>query len=144
MSALRLYSPVELQLFSGDDLYGSSANCCETDRSDPDLSETHGPSDELDIAVLPFPHRRGLGGVLRWDAAGQSRETPRSLAGESQTPLDRARLLHLHRCCPSCGRGGTVPREAAGLQAMCLAQPVPGSTTLLGFGCHHCEHEWSV
>ena len=129
MSALRLYSPVELQLFSGSD-----AACETTDWSDA----------EADTPVIPFPSRRMVWGNRSWDTSHKNAGSHRSVATDSQTPLDRARLLHQHRCCPTCGRGGTVPREAAGMQALCLSMPVPGTTALLGFGCHHCGHEWSV
>lgn len=129
MSALRLFAPVELQLFPRDDVSG------------PTLSPMTGDDD---VAVLPFP------GFQHQGSWGRSGTTSRHVSRKdfesagAQTPLDRARLLHTHRCCPDCGRGGTVPRESADPQAMCASMPVPGSSTLLGFGCHHCGHEWSV
>jgi len=129
MSALRLFSPVELQLFPGEDLSGPTLAPLAADD---------------DVAVIPFPTLRR---PANWGRTGTASSNGARRAMDlvaTQTPLDRARLLHTHRCCPDCGRGGTVPREAADLQAVCLSMPVPGSSTLLGFGCHHCGHEWSV
>jgi hypothetical protein len=134
MSALRLFAPAELQLFPRDEV------------SPPGLSPALGDDDG---AVLPFPTLRRTANGVRTGTASRM-VTGHSMARNSwdsaaaQTPLDRARLLHTHRCCPDCGRGGTVPREAAGIQAVCLSMPVPGTSTLLGFGCHNCGHEWSV
>jgi hypothetical protein len=129
MSALRLYSPVELQLFSGGDSDREAADCAGS---------------ETDLPVIPFPAQHRAGGRRAWDGSFEDVDAHLSLAVNFQTPLDRARLLHQHRCCPTCGRGGTVPREAVGMQAMCLSMPVPGTRALLGFGCHHCGNEWSV
>jgi len=132
MSALRLFAPLELNVFHGDDL-------AHNDSLDHDGSD--------DRFVIPFPtlHRvdfPGTGHSGRGGVVGQHRSA--STAATLQSPLDRARLLHQHRCCPECGRGGTVPREAVALQAACLSMAVPGTSSLLGFGCDHCGNEWSV
>jgi len=132
MSALRLFAPVELNVFRGDDL-------AHNDRLEHDGSD--------DRVVIPFPtlHRFDFPNAARTGRAGiLGHHHSAELSTDRQSPLDRARLLHQHRCCPECGRGGTVPQEEMPLQAACHSMAVPGASSLLGFGCDHCGHEWSV
>lgn len=58
------------------------------------------------------------------------------------TPLDRARLLHQNRTCPCCGHGAVEPLELRDGQLDRFHRVIPGTATIVGFHCLHCENEW--
>ena len=64
--------------------------------------------------------------------------------GHDAGPVSRARALHANRFCRSCGHAAVDPvtlndglRDGSG-------QYVPGTATLVGFHCRHCQTEWPV
>jgi len=122
MSAIRLYAPPRLGLFTGDLEPGS-------------VAETQGP----------------LPAVLRLYDPDPTPEVVAFVAppGSRQSPLERAALLHRNRCCGNCGRGTPVPQceqtnDWSRSRAFGGESPVPGVGTLRGFECEHCGHAWSV
>ena len=105
MSALRLFQPAALSVYLGDDF-------------------DNFPNDDHDQPV-----------ILRFPGAHGDRHSDEAFDRGNQSPLERARLLRLHRECPDCGRAGVVPREANQAIAACATIAVPGASPLLGFGC---------
>jgi len=94
--------------------------------------------------------------LFRGDEVGQrpaipSADEPRILNYESyatrwrryrNTPVNRARSLRTNDRCPKCSRGVVEPLELAdGLRSR-NNLPVPGTATLVGFHCLHCDWEW--
>jgi len=58
--------------------------------------------------------------------------------------LRRARAIHRSQRCPDCERARIIPLELRDGRLDGSGQFVPGSSTLVGFRCEHCRHEWST
>lgn len=93
--------------------------------------------DEIDSAavgadepmILPFPVSRRLSAHV--DAA----------------PMDvitRARVLFANRHCEECGYPVVEPIELGDSIRNKNGLAIPGTSTLVGFRCQGCHHEWSV
>ncbi|MEW4487602.1 hypothetical protein AB1L42_05945 [Thalassoglobus sp. JC818] len=61
-----------------------------------------------------------------------------------QRAEDRARLEFRNRTCPHCDRTTVDPIELRDGQFGRNGAMIPGTGTLVGFGCHACGHEWPV
>jgi hypothetical protein len=55
---------------------------------------------------------------------------------------DRARLQHRNRACPICNRVTVESIELKDGQLGRNGRMIPGTGTLVGFGCNACGHEW--
>lgn len=60
------------------------------------------------------------------------------------TVLTRTRAIHDNQCCPVCDRSAVEPLVAKDAWIGRNHRPIPGTATLLGFRCVHCEHQWSA
>ncbi|MFN9271331.1 MAG: hypothetical protein ACK5V1_22140 [Planctomycetaceae bacterium] len=127
MSAIRLYAPTRLELFTGD--------------LDRDHAESAHQGRDLVARADALPPV-----VLRlWNPdAGVDREARQAAPHPGLSLLERAAALHRNRCCPHCGRGTPVPQCDAPHGASLGQHAIPGEGDLLGFDCHSCGHYWSV
>ncbi len=57
-------------------------------------------------------------------------------------PLSRARTIHNNRRCCYCGHPMVEPIELDDGILNRNRLPVPGTATLVGFRCEHCQSEW--
>jgi len=72
---------------------------------------------------------------------------PRSNRMPQQAGMDlltRARVLSRNARCPNCGHGVVEPLDLGDARLDRAHQPVPCSSTLVGFYCHRCDSEWTV
>ena len=63
------------------------------------------------------------------------------------TPMDvvtRARVLFSNRACRECGYPVVEPLELPDSTLNLSGLAIPGTSTLVGFRCCGCDHEWSV
>jgi hypothetical protein len=120
MSTLKVYRPRSLSLFHPQIADWESAPAGEDATEDP--------------VILKFP-------VMEERIAG--RIGPRNPALECD-PVQRARILHLNRSCPDCGRGATVPQEADCPSNATGAWSIPGTAPIAGFCCDFCGNQWQV
>jgi hypothetical protein len=58
--------------------------------------------------------------------------------------LTRTRAIHHNQCCPICDRAKVEPLVANDAWVGRNNLPIPGTATLEGFRCVHCEHRWSA
>ncbi|MFM7162695.1 MAG: hypothetical protein ACKO3P_20235 [Planctomycetaceae bacterium] len=127
MSAIRLYAPTRLELFTGD---------LDRDQAEP---VTLGQDAVARTEVQPPVVLR----LFRPDA--EPDHDTRLVAPQRRlSPLERAAALHRNRCCPQCGRGAPVPHCDAPHASRLGQHAIPGEGDLLGFDCHTCGHAWSV
>lgn len=56
--------------------------------------------------------------------------------------LQRSRIIHDNRQCPSCHHPVVTPLELRDGLVGRNGLPVPGTATLVGFHCERCEDEW--
>lgn len=73
--------------------------------------------------------------ILRFPGAGRTAEV---------ATLHRARKLHSNARCRFCNRPTVRPVEYADACLNRNNRPIPGTATLAGFYCTHCEAEWSA
>lgn len=62
-------------------------------------------------------------------------------------PMDvitRARVLFANRHCEDCGYPVVEPIELGDSIRNKNGLAIPGTSTLVGFRCHGCQHEWSI
>jgi hypothetical protein len=90
-------------------------------------------------AILPFT-RCAEPRAIRIEAAVQINRG--HAAG--QELLTRTRAIHDNQCCPVCDRAAVEPLVAKDAWIGRNQRPIPGTATLLGFRCCHCEHRWSA
>ena len=121
MSSLKLFSPRTLSLFRP-----SVADWRPEVDDDPD-----GP------VILRYP-----GADVSHSGRIAGRIGPEVEADEIE-PLERARILHLNRTCPACGRAAVVPIDATSETNSSSWRTIPGAEKLLGFGCDCCGHTWN-
>lgn len=58
--------------------------------------------------------------------------------------VTRARILSENCSCPECGHAQVIPIDLGDARLDRSRQPIPCSSTLVGFYCHSCELEWAV
>lgn len=58
--------------------------------------------------------------------------------------LARTRAIHDNQSCPICDRATVEPLVANDGWVGRNNLPIPGTATLEGFRCIHCEHRWSA
>ena len=63
---------------------------------------------------------------------------------QSSTMSRRARRLAGNTDCPHCRRAGTVPVMLNDGRIDRSGELIPGTATLVGFRCGHCQSEWSA
>ena len=56
--------------------------------------------------------------------------------------LQRSRVIHENRQCPSCHHPVVEPLELRDGLVNRNGMPVPGTATLVGFHCTRCDYEW--
>lgn len=56
--------------------------------------------------------------------------------------LQRSRVIHDNRQCPSCHHPVVTPVELRDCLVNRNGMPVPGTATLVGFHCDRCDYEW--
>jgi hypothetical protein len=88
---------------------------------DPSLDDEHSP------ATIPFRPR-----------------FPERPQPASQTAVRRARLWNSNQVCPCCRRATVEPVELEDGLLNAKAEPIPGTATIVGFGCNSCGHEWAA
>lgn len=88
----------------------------------PDQNTTDEPR------ILPFP--------------SASRDL--SAAAPTMDVVTRARILFCNRTCRQCGYPVVEPLELPDSAMNLSGLAIPGTSTLVGFRCCGCEHEWSV
>src|SRR5262245_7278154 len=72
---------------------------------------------------------------------------PRSRVLERGGVMDlvtRARVLSENCTCPDCGHAQVIPLDLGDARLDRSRQPIPCSSTLVGFYCRDCELEWAV
>ena len=63
---------------------------------------------------------------------------------QSSVMSQRASRLALNTDCPHCRRAGTLPLMLNDGRIDKSGELVPGTATLVGFRCGHCQSEWSA
>lgn len=58
--------------------------------------------------------------------------------------VTRTRAIHDNQCCPVCDRAAVEPLVAKDAWIGRNHRLIPGTATLIGFHCCHCEHRWSA
>ena len=58
--------------------------------------------------------------------------------------VNRARILSENCSCPECGHAQVIPIDLGDARLDRSRQPIPCSSTLVGFHCLSCELEWAV
>ena len=78
-------------------------------------------------------------------------EAPRILTFPDLTTRDgaqhvvaRARLMHHNSRCRHCGKASVAPIELDDALLNRWGLPIPGTATVVGFGCSACGNEWST
>lgn len=56
--------------------------------------------------------------------------------------LQRSRVIHENRQCPSCHHPVVEPLELRDADINRNGMPIPGTATLVGFHCTRCDYEW--
>jgi len=90
-------------------------------------------------AILSFSHHVGSRTIRIDTAIHIDREI-----GARQNVLTRTRAIRDNQCCPECDRAAVEPLVAKDAWIGRNNRPIPGTATLLGFRCCHCEHQWSA
>jgi len=66
-------------------------------------------------------------------------------SGRFMAPAERAQLIQQNNCCPECSQQNVEPLELAdSLISPKSRQPIPGTSTIVGFHCNECGTEWPV
>lgn len=72
----------------------------------------------------------------------QQRQKSRSR--QMMNHIERARILHENRVCPTCNSPLVEPLELDDAVFNGSGMPIPGTATLVGFHCLQCHSEWPV
>ncbi|HCS51641.1 hypothetical protein [Rubinisphaera sp.] len=78
-------------------------------------------------SIIPFPR-------LRLKAYREDEQ--------SNSTLNRARLLHDNTSCRSCGSCAVDPLELNDADLNSAGRTIPGTATIVAFHCNKCYHEW--
>ena len=130
MSCLKLHWPVALSVYPPSIYEWEPA---ATSEAGGEFGDTEKP------VILKFPSMdEAIAGRIGFDTGTESG------AEIGDDPLERARVLHLNRRCPDCGRAAVVPVDDQPAVAFRDAMAVPGMGRLIGFECNGCGHYWDV
>ena len=113
-------------------------------RPDESLDEDYS-ADSSEPTILKFPQADDT--VSQPASASQLfpvHRFRRYVASNNDQTVERARLIHSNRTCPSCGRGNVEPITLQDAATNRTAHAIPGTSTIVGFHCCSCGSEWAT